>query len=73
MCAKLDKNIWYYLNSVTTWRENGPYHVVNRATSNGYLAYIKANDKVIYVRGFPDFGGAGPSEAEKNICAVNND
>ena len=67
-CTKLNKNIDNIINNITDWPKNGPYYVANKATSNGYFAYIRIDKKVLYIRGFPDFGGAAPSDAEKNIC-----
>lgn len=67
-CTKLDKNIKNITNSISGWPNHGPYYVVSGKTSNGYYAYIRADEKILFLRGFPDFGGAAPNEAEKNIC-----
>ncbi len=69
VCNTLDEGILSYIKSFTPWPETGPYYVVSKSTKNTYFAYIKANNKVVYVEGFPDFGGAGPTEEEKKICA----
>ena len=69
VCSRLHKYVLSYIQSVTTWPETGPYYVANASTQNGFTAYIKANDKVIFVKSFPDYGGAGPTEEEKKICA----
>ena len=68
VCNTLHKSILDYIQHFTKWPETGPYYVVSSSTKSTYSAYIKANDKVVYVEGFPDFGGAGPTDEEKNIC-----
>lgn len=72
VCSTLHKSVLGYIQHFTEWPEIGPYYVVSKSTSNTYFAYIKVDNKIIYVEGFPDFGGAGPTEEEKNICAAGS-
>jgi len=68
VCSTLHKRVLGYIQHFTEWPDTGPYYVVSRSTKNTYSAYIKVNNEIIYVVGFPDFGGAGPTEEEKAIC-----
>ena len=69
ICQKLNKNVLGGIKSSSDWSEIGPYEVVSESYSNGYVAYIKTKNRLLFINGFPDFGGASPSEEEKNICA----
>jgi hypothetical protein len=68
LCTKLNKNIDGIIKSISNWTPNGPYYIVNKTYENGYSAYIKTDIGILFIRGFPDFGGVAPSEAEKKIC-----
>lgn len=69
VCEKLNENILGNIKSNNSdWSETGPYEVVSESYPNGYDAYIKTKNRLLYISGFPDFGGASPSEEEKNIC-----
>nr|NJM04540.1 hypothetical protein [Desulfobacula sp.] len=68
LCTKLNKNINDILESISSWTPKAPYYIVNQIYDNGYSAYIKTDRGILFIRGFPDFGGVAPSEAEKTIC-----
>ena len=68
-CSRLSKSLEGYLGSfVKDWKTNTSYKFVSEIEPNGYKAYIQLNDRVIFVRGFPDLGGVPPNEQEKRIC-----
>ena len=69
VCEKLDKAILGYIENNSDWSETGPYEVVSESYPSGYVAYIKTKNRLLYIRGGPDFAGDPPSEEEKNICA----
>ena len=48
---------------------NGPFEYLVEKHPWGYKAYIKSKDYLVYVRGYPDFGGVPPSNEKKAICA----
>lgn len=69
-CKRLNESLQSYLrNFVEGWKPSTVgYLFVSESSSQGYRAYIRFNDRVIFVRGFPDFGGSPPNEQEKKIC-----
>ncbi len=67
-CEKIHENIFNYISSTSSWSEAGPYDVIAESQATGYAAYIKTKNTLLYVRGFPDYGGASPSEEEKSVC-----
>lgn len=69
ICNKLHDNILGYMRNNSSWLETGPYSVISEKQENGYSAYIKTGNTLIFIRGFPDFGGRAPSEDEKSVCA----
>lgn len=68
VCEKLNEGLLSYIKNHLNWSDVGPYEVVSESYSSGYVAYIKTKDKLLFIRGGPDFGGDPPSEEEKNIC-----
>jgi len=65
-CNKINKILGSYLKN---WHQvKKPYKFVSEVYPSGYKAYIKTLDTIIFVRGFPDFGGVPPTEEEKKIC-----
>ena len=67
-CEVLDEGLLSLLKHITDWPDLGPNFVVNRSTETTYYAYIKNNNKVIYIVEFADYGGAGPSDDRKKVC-----
>lgn len=70
ICHKLNKNLDSYLrNNMQDWGvTSGSVSIISESYPSGYKVYIRTNDKLIFVRGFPDFGGDPPNEKEKKIC-----
>jgi hypothetical protein len=68
LCTKLNKNINDSIRNIPNWSPKAPYYIANKIYENGYYAYIKTDKGILFIRGFPDFGGVAPSEAEKKIC-----
>lgn len=68
-CKMLHKRIEGVLRRLEAFSPEGPYWVMSEAQEHGYKAYLKRRNALFFVRGFPDFGGAGPQEDEKNVCA----
>jgi hypothetical protein len=71
-CKKLNRNVESFLsNYIFDWnKENSPLYYINEKETYSYKAYIKTPSRIIFLRGFSDFGGATPTEEEKNICEV---
>lgn len=67
-CAAIHPRIKDYLQNEAGIDIKGPTELLVETSVTGYKAYIRSLDKVIFVRGFPDFAGAGPSLEEKRVC-----
>lgn len=68
-CGRLSHSLEGYLrNFVKGWKTNANYMFVSESNPHGYKAYIRVDERVVFVRGFPDFGGSPPDEQEKKIC-----
>lgn len=71
-CKKLNSNIEGFLgNYISNWdQEKSSLHYISEKDVHGYRVYIKTLSRVIFLKGFSDFGGGTPSEEEKNICEI---
>ncbi len=68
-CSRLNKSLeGYFRELIKVQNTSTHYKYVSDVEPSGYKAYISFNNRIIFVRGFPDFGGAPPSEEEKKIC-----
>lgn len=68
-CSHLDDRINGYLaNHIEGWNRRTNFEFISEINSSGYRVYIKSEGIVVFLRGFSDFGGVPPSEAEKSIC-----
>jgi hypothetical protein len=71
-CKKLNSNIDGFLrNHISNWdQEKSFLHFISEKDIYGYKVYIKTPSRIIFLKGFSDFGGSTPSEEEKNICEI---
>lgn len=68
-CRRLNRSLDGYLRNYVGDRiMHGSYMFISERDEHGYKAYIRSNDDVIFVWGFPDFGGTPPGEDEMRIC-----
>lgn len=68
-CSHLDERINGYLaNHIEGWKGRTNFKYIFEIKNSGYRAYITSEEIVVYLAGFPDFGGATPDEAERRIC-----
>jgi len=71
-CSKLDKFLESYIRSFIKIEDSQEaYSYISESNPYGYSVYIRINGRVVFVRGFADFGGAFPSDDEKAICSTN--
>lgn len=68
-CGYLSEAIRQRIESVTTDRvADGHYELMLSRSGNNYMAYLRSEGRVTYLRGFPDLGGAEPDSDEATVC-----
>ena len=45
-----------------------PLMILTESHSEGYTAFVRSSDSVIFLWGYPDFGGKAPTLEETHIC-----
>lgn len=68
-CASLYPSIRGYLKEASDMGATSSIEYFSQSSGSGYSAYLKLPSVIIFVRGFPDFGGQPPSDAEKKVCS----
>jgi len=69
-CAHANHILDSYMRAnIKDWNSNTSFSYVSEISDYGYKVYLQKNDKVIFIEGFADFGGAFPSKEEKQVCA----
>lgn len=68
-CRHLDDRITGYLAiHIEGWKGRSNFAYISETKNSGYRAYIQSEEIVVYLAGFPDFGGTPPDDAEKRVC-----
>lgn len=68
-CGYLSEAIRQRIESATTERVvDGHYELMLSRSGNNYIAYLRSEGRVTYLKGFPDFGGAEPDSDEATVC-----
>lgn len=71
-CNEFDEHIKKDLIRYNQYvKEALPYRFIVEKTENSYKAFIDNGIAIIYISGFPDWGGGAPSLAEINVCTTN--